>query len=189
MINKPICHRLAVLSITTLVGWVAPLVHSQNALRPNVMVILSDDIGYSNLGCYASEIKTPTLDRLAANSLRDTRFYNTSLCGPTRASLLTGLYAHQAGVGEMTQDGKLPGYDGKLWPEFREVQLGILKTPLTSVANTIDLGDEKNIHPADKAPICVRLALLARRDVYGEKIVAQGPVFKSAMVKRQSHGD
>jgi len=77
----------------------------------------------------------------------------------------------------------LPGYNGKLWPEFREVQLGILKVPHTSVANTIDLGDEKNIHPPDKAPICERLALLARRDVYGEKIEAQGPVFKSATVK------
>ena len=51
------------------------------------------------------------------------------------------------------------------------------------MANTIDLGDEKNIHPADKAPICERLALLARRDVYGEKIDAQGPVFESAIVK------
>jgi len=77
----------------------------------------------------------------------------------------------------------LPGYGDKMWPWFREVQLGILQTPHTSVANTIDLGEEKNIHPADKAPICERLALLARRDVYGEKIEAQGPVFKSATVK------
>jgi hypothetical protein len=77
----------------------------------------------------------------------------------------------------------LPGFNGKLWPEFREVQLGIPKTPHTSVANTIDLGDEKDIHPPDKMPICERLALLARRDVYGEKIEAQGPVFKSATVK------
>ncbi len=77
----------------------------------------------------------------------------------------------------------LPGYGDQSWPWFREVQLGILKAPHTSVANTIDLGDEKNIHPADKAPICERLALLARRDVYGEKIEAQGPVFKIADVK------
>lgn len=77
----------------------------------------------------------------------------------------------------------LPGFGDKQWPWFREVQLGILKVPRTSVANTIDLGDEKNIHPADKAPICERLALLARRDVYGEKIEAQGPVFKSRTVK------
>jgi sialate O-acetylesterase len=77
----------------------------------------------------------------------------------------------------------LPGYGNQSWPWFREVQLGILEVPHTSVANTIDLGDEKNIHPADKAPVCERLALLARRDVYGEKIEAQGPVFKSAAVK------
>lgn len=76
----------------------------------------------------------------------------------------------------------LPGFGDKAWPLFREVQLGALKMPHTSVANTIDLGDEKNIHPADKAPVCERLALLARRDVYVEKIEAQGPVFKSAVV-------
>jgi len=77
----------------------------------------------------------------------------------------------------------LPGFGDKSWPLFREVQLGALKVPHTCVANTIDLGDEKNIHPADKAPICERLALLARRDVYGETIAAQGPVLKSAVVK------
>jgi sialate O-acetylesterase len=77
----------------------------------------------------------------------------------------------------------LPGFGSKSWPWFREVQMEILKVPHTSVANTIDLGDEKNIHPADKAPICERLALLARRDVYGEKIEAQGPAFKGVTVK------
>lgn len=77
----------------------------------------------------------------------------------------------------------LPGYGDRLWPWFREVQLGMLSVPHISVANTIDLGDEKNIHPADKAPICERLALLARRDVYGEKIEAQGPVFRRAVVR------
>jgi sialate O-acetylesterase len=77
----------------------------------------------------------------------------------------------------------LPGFGNASWPFFREAQMGILKMPHTSVANTIDLGDEKNIHPADKAPICERLALLARQDVYGEKMEAQGPIFKSASVK------
>ena len=84
------------------------------APRPNIIVILSDDMGYSDLGCYGGEIETPTLDRLAANGLRYTRFYNTSRCCPTRASLLTGLYAHQAGIGEMTSDGRQPGYRGDL---------------------------------------------------------------------------
>lgn len=77
----------------------------------------------------------------------------------------------------------LPGYDTKSWPQFREVQLEILKIPHTSVANTVDLGDAKNIHPADKAPICERLALLARRDVYGEKVVAQGPAYRRSGLK------
>src|SRR5690242_5263368 len=82
--------------------------------RPNIIVILSDDMGYSDLGCYGSEIHTPNLDRLAADGLRFTQFYNTARCCPTRASLLTGLYPHQAGVGHMTEDRQLEGYQGEL---------------------------------------------------------------------------
>lgn len=73
-----------------------------NAARPNIIVILSDDVGYSDVGCFGGEIATPHLDRLAAGGLRFTQFYNTARCCPTRASLLTGLYPHQAGVGYMT---------------------------------------------------------------------------------------
>ena len=72
------------------------------ARPPNILVILADDLGYSDLGCYGGEIPTPNLDRLAAGGLRFTQFYNTARCCPTRASLLTGLYPHQAGVGYMT---------------------------------------------------------------------------------------
>lgn len=82
--------------------------------RPNIIIIMSDDVGYSDIGCYGSEIQTPTLDRLAANGLRYTQFYNTGRCCPTRASLLTGLYAHQAGIGEMTSDRGQAGYRGDL---------------------------------------------------------------------------
>lgn len=82
--------------------------------RPNVIVILSDDMGFSDLGCYGGEIPTPHLDSLAANGLRFTQFYNTARCCPTRASLLTGLYPHQAGIGHMTSDSGLPGYTGDL---------------------------------------------------------------------------
>lgn len=82
--------------------------------RPNIIVIMSDDMGYSDIGCYGSEISTPNLDSLAANGLRYTHFYNTGRCCPTRASLLTGLYAHQAGIGQMTNDGGQPGYQGDL---------------------------------------------------------------------------
>lgn len=82
--------------------------------RPNVVVLLSDDMGYSDLGCYGGEIETPNLDRLAAGGLRFTQFYNTARCCPTRASLLTGLHPHQAGVGHMMEDRGLEGYRGQL---------------------------------------------------------------------------
>ena len=71
---------------------------------PNIVVIMSDDMGFSDLGCYGGEIATPNLDRLAADGLRFTQFYNTARCCPTRACLLTGLYPHQAGVGHMMED-------------------------------------------------------------------------------------
>ncbi|MES2695460.1 MAG: arylsulfatase [Verrucomicrobiota bacterium] len=70
--------------------------------KPNIIVILSDDIGYSDLGCMGSEIATPNLDALAAGGLRFAQFYNTARCCPTRGSLLTGLYPHQSGIGYMT---------------------------------------------------------------------------------------
>ncbi|MFY7840728.1 MAG: arylsulfatase [Lacibacter sp.] len=84
--------------------------------KPNIIVILADDLGYSDLGCYGGEIATPNLDFLAANGVRFNRFYNTSRCCPTRASLLTGMYNHQAGMGEMTGDRNTPGYRGFLSP-------------------------------------------------------------------------
>jgi arylsulfatase A-like enzyme len=82
--------------------------------KPNILVVLVDDMGFSDIGCYGSEIPTPNLDRLAANGLRFTQFYNTGRCCPTRASVLTGLYPHEAGVGHMTDDDGVPGYRGRL---------------------------------------------------------------------------
>jgi arylsulfatase len=87
---------------------------TQAAERPNILVILVDDMGFSDLGCYGSEIPTPHLDRLAAGGVRFTQFYNTGRCCPTRASLLTGLYPHQAGVGHMVDDHGRTGYQGRL---------------------------------------------------------------------------
>src|SRR5688572_27117117 len=82
--------------------------------RPNILVIMSDDMGYSDLGCYGGEIQTPNLDALAKGGVRFTQFYNTSRCCPTRASLLTGLYPHQAGIGHMMNDRGQDGYRGDL---------------------------------------------------------------------------
>ena len=82
--------------------------------KPNIILIMSDDMGFSDIGCYGGEISTPNLDRLASNGLRFTQFYNTARCCPTRASLLTGLYPHQAGIGHMMNDRDLEGYRGDL---------------------------------------------------------------------------
>jgi arylsulfatase A-like enzyme len=82
--------------------------------RSNIIVVLVDDMGFSDIGCYGSEIPTPNLDQLAKEGLRFTQFYNTGRCCPTRAALMTGLYSHQAGVGHMTEDGGVPGYQGRL---------------------------------------------------------------------------
>lgn len=90
-----------------------PLV-AGGAGRPNVVVIMADDMGFSDAGCYGSEIATPNIDRLARGGVRFTQFYNTARCCPTRASLLTGLYSHQAGVGHMVQDRGYPAYRGRL---------------------------------------------------------------------------
>lgn len=83
-------------------------------MRPNIILIMSDDMGFSDIGCYGSEINTPQLDDLAANGLRFTQFYNTARCCPTRASLMTGLNPHQAGVGHMMNDRGPEGYAGNL---------------------------------------------------------------------------
>jgi arylsulfatase len=84
------------------------------APRPNIVIIMSDDMGFSDVGCYGGEISTPNLDKLAAGGLRFTQFYNTARCCPTRAALLTGLYPHQAGIGHMMEDRGLDGYRGDL---------------------------------------------------------------------------
>ncbi|MHC4157900.1 MAG: sulfatase-like hydrolase/transferase [Planctomycetota bacterium] len=86
--------------------------------RPNIILIMADDLGFSDIGCYGSEVYTPNLDRLAAEGVRFTQFYNVARCCPTRASLLTGLYPHQVGMGGMVNhagDIRPPGpYQGYL---------------------------------------------------------------------------
>jgi arylsulfatase A-like enzyme len=101
-------------AVSAVCGLCGPATAAAPAKRPNVVVILTDDMGFSDLGCYGGEIDTPNLDALAAGGLRFTQFYNTARCCPTRASLLTGLYPHQAGVGHMMTDTGKPGYRGNL---------------------------------------------------------------------------
>ena len=77
---------------------------AQNAPKPNIVLIMVDDMGYSDLGCYGGEIPTPNLDNLAKKGVRFTHFCNTGRSCPSRASLLTGLYPQQAGIGMMSED-------------------------------------------------------------------------------------
>jgi arylsulfatase len=104
-----------VLALLALLPLLYPLPANAAPRRPNIIVILADDVGFCDLGCYGSEIHTPNLDSLAAGGLRFTQFYNTARCCPSRAALLTGLYSHQAGVGHMTELHKdLDGFTGDL---------------------------------------------------------------------------
>lgn len=84
------------------------------ASQPNVLLIVADDMGFSDIGCYGSEIETPHIDRLARGGVRFSQFYNTARCSPSRASLLTGLHPHQTGIGILTKDDRPHGYPGSL---------------------------------------------------------------------------
>ncbi len=93
---------------------------AQEPGRPNIVLIMVDDMGFSDIGAYGGEIETPNLDRLAKNGLRFTQFYNSARCCPTRATLMTGLHPHEAGIGHMTREdggedsGRPPAYAGNL---------------------------------------------------------------------------
>ncbi|MEJ7595108.1 MAG: arylsulfatase [Planctomycetaceae bacterium] len=106
--------RFLLLLTAAVLSQVSAAPAAEPGTKPNIVVILVDDLGFSDIGCYGSEIPTPNLDALAAGGLRFTQFYNTGRCCPTRASLLTGLYSHQTGVGHMTDDRGVPGYQGRL---------------------------------------------------------------------------
>ena len=112
-------HRITTLAVFLFATAVSQVVigealSADSQTQPNIVLILADDMGYSDIGCYGGEIETPTLDSLAEGGLRFTQFYNTGRCCPTRASLLTGLYPHQAGVGWMMTDRGYDGYRGDL---------------------------------------------------------------------------
>ena len=97
------------------------------AKRPNIIIAMADDMGWSDIGCYGGEIDTPNLNALADSGLRFIQFYNTGRCCPTRATLLSGTYAHQAGIGHMVNPRNLPGYRGDLNKNVRTIA-EVLKT-------------------------------------------------------------
>lgn len=100
---------------TALTSVLSISVPAQSQDKPNIVLIMADDMGYSDIGCYGGEIKTPNLDKLASEGIRYTQFYNCARSCPTRASLMTGLYPHQAGMGWMTVANLgTPQYQGEL---------------------------------------------------------------------------
>ena len=99
----------------------ASVAQAAKAPRPNIIIAMADDMGWSDIGCYGGEIRTPRLDALADKGVRFTQFYNTGRCCPTRATLLTGVYAHQAGVGWMMSNQNLPGFKGDLGKNVRTI--------------------------------------------------------------------
>lgn len=108
-------HILLKTAAPTLQGTIpGPKCGGEEKPRPNIVILFVDDMGYSDIGCFGGEIKTPNLDELATNGVRFTQFYNTARCCPARASLLTGLYPHQAGIGMMVYRDYGVGYMGNL---------------------------------------------------------------------------
>ncbi|MBK7133008.1 MAG: arylsulfatase [Bacteroidales bacterium] len=145
---KPLC-----IAVTLPLLGVAGLPHNQlnasQALRkPNIILIMADDMGYSDIGCFGSEIKTPNLDRLAEKGVRITQFYNASRCCPTRASLLTGLYQHQTGVGDMVNDLGYPSYQGYLNSECVTLAEAMkLNGYNTYMSGKWHVGGKPEVHP------------------------------------------
>ncbi|MFW5726021.1 MAG: arylsulfatase [Bacteroidota bacterium] len=126
-------------------------------MAPNIILIMTDDMGYSDLGCFGGEIPTPNLDKLAENGLRMTHFYNAARCCPTRASLLTGLYPHQAGMGDMVEgrlapdSSYLPAYAGYL-PNTSVTLAEMLKIAgyHTMISGKWHVGDEPEHWPHNR---------------------------------------
>lgn len=123
--------RKLLLPLAVLAATSSPLLAES---RPNIIVILADDMGFSDIGCYGGEIQTPNLDRLAADGIRFTRFYNSGRCCPTRASLMTGLHPHETGIGWMTNPPDSSNMDhGEDFPNYR----GFLNRECVTIAEVL----------------------------------------------------
>jgi arylsulfatase len=108
--RKRIYFFSLLIGLTILLGLLALTKKQAISIRPNIIFIMADDMGFSDIGCYGSEISTPNLDKLATNGIKIRNFYNAGRCCPTRASLLTGKYSHAVGMGNMVtfEDQKVP---------------------------------------------------------------------------------
>lgn len=147
--------------------------HAANAnpLQPNIVLIMCDDMGFSDLGCYGSEIHTPNIDKLARYGVRFSQFKNTGRNCPSRASLMTGRYQHEVGMGWMAEvDEHRPGYRGQIsrdYPTIAEVLMPVATIP-TCPANGMLPLSEVSMHPMAAIPCsAVSSATMAVSTVVG----------------------
>ena len=146
--TRVLAVAVAVVAVMTASAW-----GGESASRPNVIVILVDDMGFSDIGCYGSEIPTPHLDQLAADGVRFTQFYNTPRCSPTRAALLTGLYSHQAGMGWLDNkvEPQSKGFHGRLLPRCVTIAEVLREAGyFTAMAGKWHLGQQNGTPPWER---------------------------------------
>lgn len=120
--------------------------------RPNIIVIMADDMGYSDIGCFGSEIHTPNIDRLCSEGMRVTQCYNCARSCPTRAALLTGMYNHKAGVGAMVEPiGNLPNYQGYLNDRCLTIAEALKMSGYTTyMSGKWHVGEDRGHWPCDR---------------------------------------
>lgn len=126
-----------------------------SAQKPNIIVILVDDLGFSDIGCYGSEIPTPNLDQLAHDGVQFTQFYNTPRCSPTRAAVMTGLYSHQAGMGWLDNkvEPKSQGFHGRLLPRCVTIAEVLREAGyFTAMTGKWHLGQQNGTPPWESRP-------------------------------------
>jgi arylsulfatase len=128
-----------------------PAAAQQRNRRPNIILMMADDLGFSDIGGYGGEIATPNLDGIAREGVRFTQFYNTARCCPTRASLLTGLYPHQAGIGHMVGNRGYPPYQGYLNDNCVTIAEALRESGYrTAMAGKWHVGEERPHWPLDR---------------------------------------
>ena len=144
-------------------------------LKPNILLIVADDLGYTDLGCFGSEISTPNINNLSKNGITFTNFHTSPLCAPTRAMLLSGVDNHIAGIGIQGYNSDLFGYEGKLSNRIKTIP-SILKTSdyHTFISGKWHLGGDLNSDPIKKGFDQSYVLLPGAGNHYSNRKVIQG---------------